>query len=78
MTEIRYLLLQDVAHITGLGESTIRRLSKTGKFPEPDRLPGLRATRWKSDEVQEWIKQTSTRARAAVREQSGQRKPGAS
>lgn len=78
MTEIKYLRLQDVADITGLGETTIRRLSKTGKFPEPDRLPNMRATRWKSDEVQEWIKQTSQQVRAAGPEQSDQRKPGAS
>ena len=61
MIELRYLRIEDVSHITGLGKTTIYRLMKEGTFPESVRLLP-KAVRWKSDEIQEWIKQTSKRA----------------
>ena len=62
MTEVRYLRLPDVKHITGLGSSMIYRLMKWRKFPDSVQLlPN--AVVWRSDEVQDWIKQTSQRAR---------------
>lgn len=61
MIEIRYLRIADVEHITGIGKSAIYRLIKEGTFPEPVRLLP-KTSRWKSDDIQEWIKQTSKQA----------------
>ncbi len=44
----------------GLSRSTIYRLMRAGKFPEPIRI-GPRATRWQKRELYEWL---STRPRA--------------
>ena len=49
--------------MTGIGRTTIYYLMQRGEFPDSVRLmPNTVA--WRSDEVQEWIKQTSKRARA--------------
>ena len=71
MIELRYLRIEDVSHITGLGKTTIYRLMKEGTFPESVRLQP-KAVRWKSDDIQEWIKQTSKRAATVA---LGQRHP---
>jgi len=54
-----------VVQAVGLGRSTIWSLVKTGAFPRP--LPihdGGRAVGWPSNEVNAWIKNRVTEARA--------------
>ena len=63
LTEVRYLRLPDVKHMTSIGKTTIYYLMRRGEFPDSVRLLPNTVV-WKSDEVQEWIKQTSKRARA--------------
>ena len=75
--DLRYMRLEDVVHTTGVGKSTLFNLIKRGEFPAPIRvLPNT--SRWLSDEVQEWIKQTSRRARFVGLGKSDQRTTGAS
>ena len=50
----------EVEEICGLTRSTIYRLMRAGKFPEPIRI-GPRAVRWPKQELYDWI---STRPRA--------------
>ena len=53
---VLFLTLPEVAKITNLGQSTVRKFSKEGKygFPRSYKLDTL--TRWKTDEVLDWIK----------------------
>ncbi|MBR2960927.1 MAG: AlpA family phage regulatory protein [Burkholderiaceae bacterium] len=53
---VLFLTLPEVAKITNLGQSTVRKFSKEGKygFPRSYKLDTL--TRWKTDEVLEWIR----------------------
>lgn len=53
---VLFLTLPEVAKITNLGQSTVRKFSKEGKygFPRSYKLDTL--TRWKTDEVLAWIK----------------------
>ena len=56
----RLLTLQEVMDKCRLCRSTIYRLMRKGRFPEPIRV-GLRAVRWKESEIEEYL---SNRPRA--------------
>lgn len=53
MTDI-LLTRQQVEERTGLARSSIYRLMRTGRFPEPRRI-GDRAVRWSSQELEAWL-----------------------
>lgn len=52
----RLMTIKQVAYITTLSPSSIRRMVKAGTFPPPFRLPGtsIRII-WRSGDVQTWI-----------------------
>ena len=56
MSEERMLRLRSVVSMTGLSKSTLYRLIKQGRFPQPLRLT-QRAVRWRREEVDEWLSQ---------------------
>ena len=43
----------DVQRITGLSRSSVYRLMRSDRFPEPVKLEGV--VRWRADEVCEWL-----------------------
>lgn len=54
-TTIRPLLRRrEVEQITCLGTSTIYRLMREGRFPEPIKI-GPKAVRWKPDEIDTYL-----------------------
>lgn len=54
-----------VLSMTGLTRSALYRLVSAGSFPAPISLAHTRARCWVSDEVQGWIQQQVSAARAA-------------
>lgn len=50
----KFIRLNDVKALTGLGRSTIYKYIKLGFFPEPVNL-GSRSVAWVEAEVQAWI-----------------------
>ncbi len=48
------LTRQQVEQRTGLARSSIYRLMRLQKFPEPRRI-GERAVRWSSEELEDWL-----------------------
>ena len=53
--EDRIVRLKEVAEITGLSNSTIRRRIKDGSFPAGFKL-GPRARGWRLSEIEEWMR----------------------
>ena len=49
------LRIDVVEHLTGLGESTIRRKMATANFPQPIKN-GARCTRWRAGDVTTWLR----------------------
>lgn len=47
-----FLTDKEVAKVTGLGASTVRQMTKDGKFPPSYKISGC--TRWRATEVQWW------------------------
>ena len=67
LPEVRCLRLPEVKHMTDISTATIYRLTRRGDFPDNIRLlPN--AVVWKSDEIQEWIKQTLRQATVEQKE----------
>lgn len=68
-------LLGDVeaASTVGVSVATIWRLTRIGGFPKPIKI-GFR-TLWRSDEVEDWIKQETRAFRAGERPQKNVRRP---
>ena len=54
VVEKRALKLKEVIGLISLSSATIYRMMSRGEFPRPARV-GQRATRWRSDEVEEWL-----------------------
>lgn len=50
----RLLQAKEVAHICGIGVSTVWRSSKLGSMPKPIKV-SANTTRWKLSEVNEWL-----------------------
>ena len=50
----RLLTIKQIVFLTGLSQSTIRRLIKGGKFPKPLRV-ARRAKRWRESAIKVWI-----------------------
>ena len=50
----RLLRREDVEVRTGLARSSIYRLMRLGRFPEPLRI-GDRAVRWPASEIDRWL-----------------------
>lgn len=62
----RFARMQNVLQITGLGRTTVYRLMKAGKFPQPVELgPNTRA--WIADEVESWCAERIAESRNARR-----------
>lgn len=73
-----YMPLASVLNATGVvSKSTLYRLIREGRFPQPDRLDGGRS-RWRSDLVSRWLLEQSAKAdaereaRAKAARQKGQ------
>ena len=54
MSDDRLLRREDVEVRTGLARSSIYRLMRLGRFPEPLRI-GDRAVRWSEAELSTWL-----------------------
>ena len=54
MNNVAIFRKPQVRAMTGLGDSTIRRLVKTGEFPAPVQL-SPRAVGWRSEAVVAWL-----------------------
>ncbi|WP_257884818.1 helix-turn-helix transcriptional regulator [Variovorax sp. RO1] len=50
-----------VEHLTGLGESTIRRKMASANFPQPIKN-GARCTRWRAGDVTAWLREQAIAA----------------
>ena len=50
-------LLDDAesAHLCGISRRSVRRLTSAGDFPQPIKMAGLRATRWRRSDLMAWI-----------------------
>lgn len=48
--------IRAVAKHCKISRSTIYRLRREGRFPEPVSLTGRKAVAWKRSEIDEWIK----------------------
>ena len=53
-TDTHILRLPALLARVGLSQATIYRMISSGKFPRSVRV-GVRATGWRSDEVEEWL-----------------------
>ena len=54
VVEKRALKLEEVLGLVSLSSATVYRMMSRGEFPRSVRI-GVRATRWRSDEVEEWL-----------------------
>ena len=54
VVEKRALKLEEVLGLVSLSSATVYRMMSRGEFPRPVRV-GVRAARWRSDEVEEWL-----------------------
>lgn len=50
--QVLFLTLGQVAQLIGVSESTVRNMSKDGRFPKPYKLDTR--TRWKASEIIAW------------------------
>ena len=77
MPETRVLLTyDDVAHMLGVEKATVRKMVKTGEFPEPIKIGKL--IRWRADRVKEYlleieIKQRLKKERVVLRRLASKR-----
>lgn len=55
------LRIDVVEHLTGLGESTIRRKMAAANFPQPIKN-GARCTRWRAGDVTTWLREQGAKA----------------
>lgn len=62
------LRIRDVCAATGLGRSTIYRLIKEGRFPQPIDILGPTTAAWLASEVNAWIAEriAASRGKAAA------------
>lgn len=51
----RFLRLPAVKDITGLGKTSIYALIKDGRFPQPTKILGTRASGWRETEVLAYV-----------------------
>lgn len=49
------LTIDQVEQLTGIPARTVWRLVSAGTFPAPRRIPGVRRTWWRRDEVITWV-----------------------
>ena len=54
VVEKRALKLEEVLGLVSLSSATVYRMMSQGEFPRPVRI-GVRAARWRSDEVEECL-----------------------
>ena len=59
VVEKRTLKLEEVLGLVSLSSATVYRMMSQGEFPRPVRI-GVRAARWRSDEVEEWLASVRT------------------
>lgn len=52
----RLLTRKEVEALTGLSRSTLYRMKKEGRFPQPRQM-GSRAVRWPASEVELWVQE---------------------
>ena len=57
------LRMGEVVRLTGISDSTIKRMVIDGRFPKPMRLSPRRIG-WKAGEVKSWIRQLDDQRRA--------------
>ena len=51
---LKIMRISEVMYLTKLSKPTVYRRVKDGTFPHPVKL-GVRATGWKSTDIQKWI-----------------------
>ena len=56
----------------GLSRSSIYRLMREGRFPEPVRI-GVRAVRWSEDEITSWLESRPRATGDGIRREAGKR-----
>ena len=49
------LRIPEVCKLVSIGETMLRELMATGRFPAPVQIPGIRAVRWRRADVEAWI-----------------------
>lgn len=54
----RLLAVKEVAHLSGLGVSTVWRNSKSGMMPKPIKV-SANTTRWRLSEINAWLENPS-------------------
>lgn len=50
-----FLTLAQVAKLIGVSETTVRKMSREGRFPTPVKIDTR--TRWRAKEVLDWVEQ---------------------
>lgn len=60
----RLLAMRDVTNLTSLSASSIRRLSRENKFPQPVQVTESRVA-WLEKDVAKWIEEVTIKGQAA-------------
>ena len=61
------LRLPAVMKLTGVSRTTVYRLVREGKFPQPIRMEEPKVSAWASDDVENWIEDKIEKYRGAPR-----------
>ena len=62
--QIRFMRRREVMELLGLSHTTIYKMVEEGRFPRPLRI-GPNTTRWRSDQVDAWMKEQMEAAESA-------------
>jgi prophage regulatory protein len=62
-SDLRFLDLKEVIHLTSLSRATIYRKQDDREFPKPITIPGTRRIVWIEGEVNEWLARQVAAAR---------------
>ena len=52
---VRLLRLPAVMEMTGISQTSVYRLVRENKFPQPVRVAVPKMTVWPSDQIEEWV-----------------------
>ena len=62
--QIRFMRRREVLELLGLSHTTVYKMVDEGRFPRPLRI-GPNTTRWRSDQVTEWMEAQMKAAESA-------------
>lgn len=60
----KLMAMKEVTHVTSLSASSVRRLSREGKFPQPINITESRVA-WLEKDVSQWIEEVTMKGKAA-------------